>query len=87
MHRCTPRLFLSIKVDLSQSVEGVGCAAVFPDFDVFISLLVAFIFAAELCAIFLALTRILFHDCATFVIHSDSCNAVQDLGSLYEWLL
>ena len=63
---------LPICTDGSKSSEGVGCAAVFHDFDVFISLpSVLYIFTVELCVIFLALTRISFHDSATFVICSD----------------
>ena len=50
-----------IYTDGSKSSGGVGCAAVFPDFDVFISLpVVASIFTIELCAIFLTLSRISF---------------------------
>ena len=64
--------------------EGVVCATVFPDFDVFISLLVvALTFTAELCAIFLALCSISFHDSNNFVIYSESRSALQALGSLY----
>ena len=63
---------------------GVGCAVVFPVFDVFISLpVVSLIFRAELCAIFLPLSRISFHDSNNFVIYSLSRGALQDLGSLY----
>ena len=61
----------------------MGCAAVFPDFDVFFLPVVASIFTAELCAIFLALSRISFHDSDSFVIYSDSRCALQALGSLY----
>ena len=44
-----------IYTDGSKYSEGVGCDAVFLDFDVFISLpVVALIFTAELCAIFFA---------------------------------
>ena len=69
--------------DESKSSDGVGCAAFFSDFDVFIYLpLVALIFTAELCAI-LALSRISFHDSNNFDIYSDSRNALQALGSLY----
>ena len=47
-----------IYTDGSKCSEGVGCDAVFPDLDVFISLrVVASIFTVELCAIFLALSR------------------------------
>ena len=43
-----------IYTDGSKSSEGVGYATVFPGFDMFISLpVVASIFTAELCAIFL----------------------------------
>ena len=70
--------------DGSKSSEDVGCAAVFPDFDVFISLpVVTSIFTAELYAIFLALSRISFHDSDSFVIYSDPRSALQALGSLY----
>ena len=56
-------LAVSIYGDGFKSSEGVGCAAVFPDFDVFISLpLLDSIFKAELCATFHALSRISFHD-------------------------
>ena len=62
-----------IYTDGSKSSEGVGCAAVFPDFDVFILLpVVASIFTAELCVIFLGLSRMSFHDSNNFVIYSDS---------------
>ena len=45
-----------IYTDESKSNKDVGCAAVFPDFDVFTSVpVVASIFTVELCAIFLAL--------------------------------
>ena len=65
--------YISIYTDGSKSSEDVGCAAVFPDFNVFISLpVVASIFTAELCAIFLTLSRISFHDSNSFVIYSDS---------------
>ena len=60
------------------SSEGVGCAVVFPDFEVFISLPeIASIYRAELRAIFLALSRILFHDSDSFVIYSElsECSA------------
>ena len=68
---------------MSEYNEGVGCAAVFPDF-VFISLPVAAsIFTAELCAIFLLLIRISVHDSDSFVIYSDSRSALLALGSLY----
>ena len=64
----------------SKSSEGVGCAAVFPDYDVFISHPVAAsVFTVELCVIFLALSRILFHDSNNFVIYLDSRNALQAL--------
>ena len=70
-----------IYTDGSKSSESVGCAAVFPDFDVFTSLPgVASIFTAELYAIFLALSRISFHDSDSFVIYSDSRSAMQALG-------
>ena len=53
--------------------DFVGCAAVFPGFDVAISLpVVSSIFTAELCAIFLVLSRISFHESNNFVIYSDS---------------
>ena len=68
--------------DGSKSSEGVGCAAVFPDFDVFISLpVVALICRAELFAIFLALPRISFHDSTSFVIYSDSEVPYRPLGA------
>ena len=61
----------------------VRVRAVFPDFDVFISLpVVASIFTAELYDIFLALPRISFHTNNKFVIYSDSRSARQALGSL-----
>ena len=73
-----------IYTDRSKSSEGVGCAGVFPDFEVFISLPVtASTFTAELCAIFLALSRISFRDIDSFVIYSDIRCALQALGSLY----
>ena len=54
---------IPIYTEGSKSSEGVGGAAVFPVFDVFISLpVVASIFTAKLCAIFLALSCISFHD-------------------------
>ena len=71
MHGCTPHLFLSILMGPSL-VRMWGCAAVFPDYDVFIYLpVVASIFTAELSAIFLALSRISFHDRNNLVIYSD----------------
>ena len=74
------RYLVPIYTDRSNSSEDVGCAAVFPDFDMFISLpLVASIYTAELCASFLALSRILFHDSNNFVIYLDSRNALQAL--------
>ena len=52
-------LSMPIYTDGSKSASGVGWAAIFPGFETFVSLpLVASIFTAELCAIFLALTRI-----------------------------
>ena len=73
-----------IYTDDSISSEGVGCVAVFPDFEVFISLpVVASIFRAELCAIFLALSRISFYDSDSFVVYSDSRSALQALGNFY----
>ena len=57
----------------SKSSESVGCAAVFPDFDVFISLpVVGLIFTTESCAIFLVLSLISFRNSDNFVIYSDS---------------
>ena len=54
------------------------------DFGVFVCLfIVTLIFTAELVDIFLALSRIYFPDSATFVIYSDSRNAMQALGSFY----
>ena len=48
-----------ICTDGSKFSEGVGIAAVFHDFDVFISLhVVALIFTEELCTIFLPISRI-----------------------------
>ena len=71
-----------IYTDGSKSSESVGCAAVFSDFDVFVYLpIVASIFTAELCAIFLALSRISFHTSDNFVIYSDSRSALQALSS------
>ena len=65
--------YVPIYIDGFKSSEGVNCAAVFPDFNVFISLpVVASICTAELYAIFLALSRISFHDSDNFVIYSDS---------------
>ena len=59
-------------------------SSVFPDFDLFISLPVgASIFTEELCAVFLSLSLISFHDSDSFVIYSDSRSALQYLGSLY----
>ena len=64
--------------------SGVGCAAIFPDFETFVSLqLMESIFTAELCAIFLALTRISTHNGSSLVIYSDSLIALQALGELY----
>ena len=74
-----------IYTDGSKSSEDVGCAAVFLDFDVFISLLlVASIFTAELRAFFLALSRISFYDGNDFVLYSDSRSALQALGRFYK---
>ena len=51
-----------IYTDGSKSGEGVGHAAAFPDFDICIFLpVVASIFTAELCTIFLTPSRISFH--------------------------
>ena len=73
-----------IYTDRSKSASGVGCAAVFPDFELFVSLpLMASIFTAELCAIFLALTRISELDDSSFTIYSDSRSALQALEKLY----
>ena len=70
--------------DGSKSSEGVGCVAVFPDFDVFISLpVVILIFTEELCAIFLAISRISFYFSNNFVIYFESRSALQALGSLH----
>ena len=75
---------IPIYTDGSKSSEGVVCAVVFPDLDLFISLpVVPSIFIAELCAIFLALSRISFHDRNSFVTYSDSRSALQALGSFY----
>ena len=69
---------------MGPNLVRVCCAAVFLDFDVFISLpVVASIFTAELCAIFLHLSRIPFHDSDSFVLYSDSRSALQALGSFY----
>ena len=69
---------------MSKSSEGVGFAAVFPHFEVFISLsVVASIFTAELSAIFLDLSPISFYDSINFVIYSDTRSALQALGNLY----
>ena len=71
-------------IDGSKSSEGVGCATVFPDFEVFISLpVVALIFTVELYAIFLTLSCILLQASDTFDIYSDSRSALQALESLY----
>ena len=73
-----------IYTDGSKSASGDGCAAIFPDFETFVSLpLMASIFTAELCAIFLALTRISTHTGFSFVIYSDSRSTLQALGRLY----
>ena len=62
----------------------MGCDTGFPDFDVFISLpVVASMFTAELCAIFLALSRISFHVSNNSVIYADSRSVLQALGNLY----
>ena len=62
----------------------VGCAAIFPNFETFVSLpLMASIFTAELCVIFLTLTRISTHNGSSFVIYSDFRSALQPLGKLY----
>ena len=77
-------LAVPIYTDGSNSGEGLGCGPDFPDFYVFISLpVVASILIEETCDIFLALSRILFHESNNFVIYSDSRNARQALGSLY----
>ena len=74
---------IPVYTDVFKSSEGVDCAADFPDFDVFISLpVVASIFTAELCAIFLALSRISFHD-SNNLIYSDSRSSLQVPGNLY----
>ena len=66
-----------IYTDGSKSTDGLGCAAVFPAFDIFISFpVVVSIFTAELRAIFLALSRITFRDSDSFVIYSDSRRAL-----------
>ena len=44
---------------------------------------VASIFTTELCAIFLALSRISFHESDSFIIYSDSRSSLQALGSPY----
>ena len=62
--------------------KSSGCADVFHDFELLISLpVVASIFTAELYAIFLAISRISFHN-NNFVLHSDFRNALQAIGSL-----
>ena len=77
-------LSVPIYSDGSKSSEGVSHAAAFLDFDVFTSPpVVALIFIAELCAIFLPLSCISFHDSSNFVIYSDSRSALEALGSLY----
>ena len=56
-----------IYTDGLKSSEVVGCTTVFLDLDVFISLpVVASISTAELCAIFIAHSRISFHDSNNF---------------------
>ena len=66
-----------IYTDGSKSSEGVGCAAVFLDFDVLISLpVVASIFTEELYAIFLSFSPISFQDGNNLVIYSDSRRAL-----------
>ena len=74
-----------IYTDGSKSGEGVGCAAVFPDFDMFISLtvIVTSIFTVELCAIFLTLSHIFIYDSNNFVIYSGSRSAMQALGGAF----
>ena len=77
-----PAPAVPIYTDGFKSCEDVGCAAVFPEFDAFISLsLPASIFTAELYAIFLALSRVSFHDSNNFVSYSDSRSAMQSLGA------
>ena len=72
MHARVHAPTVPIYTDGSKSSESVGCAAVFPDFEVFIFFPVfASIFTAELCAIFLTLLRISFNDSNNFVIYSD----------------
>ena len=67
-HALVHVLSVPIYTDGSKFNEGVGCPAVFPDFDVFISLPeVDSKFTARLCAIFLALSRISFHDSNLFI--------------------
>ena len=62
----------------------MGCAAVFPKFDVFISLpVVSSIFTEELRAIFLAPSCISFIDSNNSISYSDSRSALQALGRLY----
>ena len=74
-----------IHTDGSESSKGVGYAAVFPDFEVFFSLpAAALFFIVELHAIFLAFSRISFHDSNNFVIYCDSRSALQALGSRYK---
>ena len=54
MHRCTPHLFPSVLMG-PRLVRLWGCAVVFPNFDMFISLpVVTSFFTSELYAIFLA---------------------------------
>ena len=61
-----------------------GVPLFFPDFDISISFpVVALIFTAELCALFLALSCISFHDSDSFVIYSDFRSALQAFGNLY----
>ena len=75
---------IPIYTDGSKSASRVGCTAVFSDFEMFVSLpLMATIFTAELCAIFLALTQISTHNDSSFIVHSDSSSALHALGRLY----
>ena len=56
----------------------------FLEFETFVSLpLMTSIFTPELCAIFLAVTRISTHNGSSFIIYSDSRSALQALGKLY----
>ena len=75
---------IPIYMDGLKSAFGVGCEAVFHDFETFcLPLADGVILTAELYAIFLALTRISTHNDSSVIIYSDSRSALQPLGKLY----